>query len=726
MPIIGPRLQESCPRSGHWASFRLVDEIGAGEPYSRLHFKAYDSEGHVYSGETDEKGFAKLDDFYHGPLFIDLSTPCKGAVDPWYDILMLRDKFRIPLTAIQIAAEQTPAAHRKPGDPHLPQLRAKEEKAIYHHVEVSDFVLKSAAAHLPEHTLTQHAPNALRAAEFHQMFKARGEEERAGIALEPCQHHVIEVKALRAYSPIFSRDKAFCALNCYHLALMSTFVYAPFNVKRGWDERPEPPPYKGEIASIGKVLHNQLAHLEKPTMFNDAGPYHLLCEEVPYSKRLEVMPWDNVRYAEEKHDGWEYPEDVHYLHHKSDTQAFITHNDKVILISIRGTEGLFWDGLRDVDARQIPHADGLGQAHRGFHEAFVSTKKFISDYMNPFHSSDQTIIVSGHSLGGAIAVLVAEWIRREFSNDVQLYTYGAPRVGDATFVREAKDLTHHRIVNHFDPIPGVPSTWMDAEWKLVVPGTAMMVASIGTPIIGAAVFLGGLLNLRGDDYEHHGEQRHFMPRKPHSGGYSSILWKPGCDALEQKICAEFAGNRDLNGDMPSRSLLTQMASMGEHSSNAGYSRAALTTLLRWSAAALQRNGTLFTEDERKDLRDQIKPIAADLGRWAAPTYLQFRKQVRTTTHPRLSRLTEVELRATYDKSQRGGTELQHEQLLGLTKAQKRLKSQATVVVTLKDVFGDQAEREDITQLLEEWLALTDVQKAAKLAKVSLSSPQQLA
>jgi len=84
------------------------------------------------------------------------------------------------------------------------------------------------------------------------------------------------------------------------------------------------------------------------------------------------------------------------------------------------------------------------------------------------------------------------------------------------------------------------------------------------------------------------------------------------------------------------------------------------------------------------------------------------------------------LRATYDKSQRGSTELQQEQLHGLTKAQKRLKSQATVVVTLKDVFGDQAEREDITQLLEEWLALTDVQKAAKLAKVSLSSPQQLA
>lgn len=63
MPMIGPRLQESCPLRGHWASFRLVDEHGKGEPYAGLKFTTYDSEGNSYTGVTDDEGFANIEDF---------------------------------------------------------------------------------------------------------------------------------------------------------------------------------------------------------------------------------------------------------------------------------------------------------------------------------------------------------------------------------------------------------------------------------------------------------------------------------------------------------------------------------------------------------------------------------------------------------------------------------------------------------------------------------------
>jgi hypothetical protein len=52
----------------------------------------------------------------------------------------------------------------------------------------------------------------------------------------------------------------------------------------------------------------------QPTQFSTASPYHLLCEEVPYSKRLEIMPYDPARYENESQEGWRNPEDVHFLH----------------------------------------------------------------------------------------------------------------------------------------------------------------------------------------------------------------------------------------------------------------------------------------------------------------------------------------------------------------------------------------------------------------------------
>lgn len=57
-------------------------------------------------------------------------------------------------------------------------------------------------------------------------------QNQPGIALAPNSHYVLEVKALRAYRPLLSTGKAFCAVNAYHLAVMSTFAYAPFGKSR--------------------------------------------------------------------------------------------------------------------------------------------------------------------------------------------------------------------------------------------------------------------------------------------------------------------------------------------------------------------------------------------------------------------------------------------------------------------------------------------------------------
>ncbi|MGY2337607.1 lipase family protein, partial [Pseudomonas sp. SDO5511_1_S431] len=72
-----------------------------------------------------------------------------------------------------------------------------------------------------------------------------------------------------------------------------------------------------------------------------------------------------------------------------------------------------WDLFRDIDANQAPlePSEGVGQAHRGFYGAAQALREFVVIYLDKFHNG-QTLIITGHSLGGAIALLLAEMLRR--------------------------------------------------------------------------------------------------------------------------------------------------------------------------------------------------------------------------------------------------------------------------------------------------------------------------
>ncbi|WP_300657227.1 lipase family protein [Pseudomonas sp.] len=698
-----------CPLREDWVSFRLVDEHGDGQPYAGLTYTLHDNQGKKFAGSLDSDGFARVDRFHCGPIVLDLSTLDTGNLDWWYEELTIRKAFKLPLTTLQVAAEQSPTGPRRAnGRTYLAEERAAQEKARFLRVEVSDFA--EATTHLPD------SDSAWSPRSSTVLKQSAGlAKEQPGAALTPNLHHVLEVKALRAYSPLLSRSKDFCALNAYHLAVMSAFVYAPFGKRMVPDEpyASSAPPY--ELAgTIGHVLREQLARLVKPSRFNDAK-HHLLCEEVPYSKRLEVMPHDPERYGAEATEGWEKPEDVHFLYHEdSETQAFITHSDKVILISLRGTQETP-DILRDLDAHQVPYAEGDGQAHRGFYEAFQAAKTFIERYMRAFLRPEHSIVVCGHSLGGAIALLLAAWLRRNWSKDIQLYTFGSPRAGDRAFVQSAAALTHHRLVNHNDPVPGVPFTWLDTDNRLLLPGT---VALFSSPLVGIALLLGGLLNLRGDPYEHHGEQRHFMPRKPNAGSEMAILWQPGCAFIDEQACATYAGSVDLENDMPKRkSLIGQVFSAAEHSSDSGYSRSMLTTLLRWNASVEERNGALFTPAELQDIQTQVEQVEQQLANWMPRNFVEFRRDTRLQHDTRFYRKSSLELLELYHEGITLARTLSSEQREALVSARMRLLNQAQRPLSRADVFGDLCQRADLAELVSEWRAIRANTEAEKLAKI---------
>jgi hypothetical protein len=159
------------------------------------------------------------------------------------------------------------------------------------------------------------------------------------------------------------------------------------------------------------------------------------------------------------------------------TQVYLATNDDHIVAAFRGTEApTSLEGLRDwllTDAVNLliqPQGDlGTDFAAAGvgarWHQGFI---RALGDIWQPFHDaiatehkkSERPIWLTGHSLGGALALLAGWRLKRCFIPVHQIYTYGGPMVGDAIAV-EAIDKEFpgriSRYVNSPDMVPMLPT-----------------------------------------------------------------------------------------------------------------------------------------------------------------------------------------------------------------------------------------------------------------------------
>lgn len=103
--------------------------------------------------------------------------------------------------------------------------------------------------------------------------------------------------------------------------------------------------------------------------------------------------------------------------------------DREALVATRGTDiPLDWLVNLNIGMR-------LGPAGLPVHAGFLTTWHSFQDRLAEFIRSQRPRVVHcvGHSLGGALATLTADWLSAEGWAEVKLYTFGSPRVGDATF-----------------------------------------------------------------------------------------------------------------------------------------------------------------------------------------------------------------------------------------------------------------------------------------------------
>ena len=118
----------------------------------------------------------------------------------------------------------------------------------------------------------------------------------------------------------------------------------------------------------------------------------------------------------------------------------------VTIISIRGTDNAK-NVLTDLDARPFQDRKLGVQVHRGFRDASEKLKNDIIENV----PLEENIILTGHSLGGAIAQILGLWFEDD-AYEVQIYTFGSPSV----MIEQMWEDGHFRVYLENDPVPFLP------------------------------------------------------------------------------------------------------------------------------------------------------------------------------------------------------------------------------------------------------------------------------
>lgn len=215
-------------------------------------------------------------------------------------------------------------------------------------------------------------------------------------------------------------------------------------------------------------LNKGLKAFDIQTALSMAKAAYLIYEDTGYVKEISHYRW-----------GIRNLEDFKYFNsHDRDTQAFMFKTDQLIVLAFRGSQELedwrtnFSTRLKQfsIKTKMEPLEEDWtpprGQVHRGFQSAWHSVEDKVIQQLekwNKGQAAQMPLLITGHSLGGALATVAAASLVKQKFKIQGVYTFGQPRVGDWIFATEIGLLLQgkvFRFVNNNDIVPHIPPPYL--------------------------------------------------------------------------------------------------------------------------------------------------------------------------------------------------------------------------------------------------------------------------
>jgi hypothetical protein len=412
----------------YWVEFQLVDELGdavANMPWvaESSHPVSGPVDNFTHSGQSDANGLIRID-MPHGL------------------------ELKLTLDGNQLATEMETRPLRVGRDPiKYSTVRPKTEENgyVWHYMVIGE--------------LCRTLPSIkLRDGEVWPPFHFPADKIMKGLTVRSNQlekRHVIEICPFRSWELVLHHQSDYSFANALNLGGGACLAYADDNV---FDE-----------TSITRFFINQCQDLSKTPMFHKgASTYNALVSDIPYSDRYNPPVFmDTSKNTAKSSPNSDKPNSKKPADNSDgDTQLYYVYNADKVIISWRGTAGLYDIGtdlaFSPIDTEvcngekmECKELLPIGKVHNGFWSGYsrVSKKyeKEMSDLLRLAGALD--LYICGHSLGGALALIQAAALK-----DAKpiLYTYGMPRTFTKDAIQQLSSITHYRHVNDNDPVPAVP------------------------------------------------------------------------------------------------------------------------------------------------------------------------------------------------------------------------------------------------------------------------------
>ncbi|KAK9332589.1 Alpha/Beta hydrolase protein [Lipomyces starkeyi] len=232
-------------------------------------------------------------------------------------------------------------------------------------------------------------------------------------------------------------------------------------------------PLFGSSSSHYTISHYQLEHLEEIALLNNIA----YCVPSPGI----TAPFNCTRACDFFNPGVEIVRTFTNTGFDTSCTGYIAVDHRLdhkrILLVFRGTNSLTnWFTNLDTIQERYPSVSSESvsgcsrcMVHRGFLRSYLETRAYTGPILEELKAKypDYSLLVTGHSLGGAIAILAAADLITE-GYAPEIVTYGQPRVGNRQFadwvdsIVSYSDVQMTRVTHKSDPVVRVP---LGIDWR---------------------------------------------------------------------------------------------------------------------------------------------------------------------------------------------------------------------------------------------------------------------